>query len=233
MQLLSTTALGRAASRALIWAAVVGSIALTTTGLTACSFDSSDSKEMNLSESENSTMNHGTGTMDMTDMDLGPADASFDLRFIDAMIPHHQGAVVMAQAALEKSQRPEVKQLAQGMIAAQQQEIQQMQAWRQAWYADAEEPMMYDAQMGHMMPMTEEYRSSMMMSADLGAAGEQFDLRFINMMIPHHEGAVTMAQAALAKSQRPEIRALAQEIIDSQQQEIDQMKQWKQQWYGG
>jgi uncharacterized protein (DUF305 family) len=41
-----------------------------------------------------------------------------------------------------------------------------------------------------------------------------------------------MAQQALEKSDRPEIKALAQNIIDSQRQEINQMKQWKQQWYG-
>jgi len=50
-------------------------------------------------------------------------------------------------------------------------------------------------------------------------------------MIPHHQGAITMAQDALSKSKRPEIKQLAQEIITSQQKEIDQMKQWRQAWY--
>jgi uncharacterized protein (DUF305 family) len=91
---------------------------------------------------------------------------------------------------------------------------------------------MYSAEMGHMMPMTEEMRSSMMMNEDLGAADDQFDLRFINAMIPHHQGAIEMAQQALEKSDRPEIQELAQTIIDSQQQEIDQMQQWRNDWYG-
>lgn len=139
----------------------------------------------------------------------------------------------MAQEALEKSDRPEIKQLAQEIIDAQEKEISQLSAWRTAWYPDAgAEPMMYSSEMGHMMPMTEEMRSSMMMEGDLGAADDQFDLRFINAMIPHHEAAVEMAQQALEKSDRPEIRELAQNIIDSQQQEIDQMTQWKQDWYG-
>jgi uncharacterized protein (DUF305 family) len=51
------------------------------------------------------------------------------------------------------------------------------------------------------------------------------------MMIPHHQGAIVMAQDALNKSQRPEIKRLAQNIITSQQREIDQMKQWRTQWY--
>ena len=67
---------------------------------------------------------------------------------------------------------------------------------------------------------------------DLGAADDQFDLRFINAMLPHHEGAVTMAKEVLEKSDRPEIKEMAQEIIASQQQEIAQMKQWRKAWYG-
>jgi uncharacterized protein (DUF305 family) len=83
-----------------------------------------------------------------------------------------------------------------------------------------------------MMPMTEEMRSSMMMSGDLGAADDQFDLCFINAMIPHHQGAIDMAQQALEKSDRAEIKELTQNIIDSQQKEIDQMQQWRKDWYG-
>ena len=67
-------------------------------------------------------------------MDLGTADADYDLRFINAMIPHHEGAVAMAQDAQQKSERPEIQSLAQDIIASQQAEIEQLQQWRQAWY---------------------------------------------------------------------------------------------------
>jgi uncharacterized protein (DUF305 family) len=186
-----------------------------------------------MSGMDHGSMDHGSMNHGSMSMELGPKDEAFDLRFIDAMIPHHQGAVVMAQEALEKSNRPEIKQLAEEIIAAQEQEISQMQQWRKAWYADADDtPMMYDASMGHMMPMTPEMRESMMMSGDLGAVDDQFDLRFINMMIPHHQGAVEMANQALERSDRPEIKTLAQEIVASQQQEIDEMTQWRKEWYG-
>ena len=139
----------------------------------------------------------------MMNMELGPKDASFDLRFIDGMTPHHEGAIAMAQEALQKSKRPEIKQLAQNIIDAQQQELAQMKTWRSTWYPKANTTlMMYDTQMGHMMPMSEAMRSSMMMNEDLGAADDQFDLRFLNAMIPHHQGAVTMARQALEKSDR-------------------------------
>lgn len=60
-----------------------------------------------------------------------------------------------------------------------------------------------------------------------------YDAQFIDSMIEHHEGAITMAQDALKQSQRAEIKQLAQNIIDSQQQEIEQMTTWRQQWYPG
>jgi len=56
-------------------------------------------------------------------------------------------------------------------------------------------------------------------------------LRFMNAMIPHHEGAIAMAKDALQKSKRPEVKQLAQEIVTSQQKEVDQMKQWRKAWY--
>lgn len=70
------------------------------------------------------------------------------------------------------------------------------------------------------------------MAANLqGKTGEAFDRAFIDDMIVHHEGAVDMAEMVLLYSQRPELQAMAQEIITAQTREINQMKQWKQQWF--
>jgi uncharacterized protein (DUF305 family) len=178
-------------------------------------------------------MNHGGGMMNHSmGMDLGPADANFDLRFIDAMIPHHQGAVEMAKEAQQKSKRPEIKKLADNIIKSQNSEITQMKQWRQAWYPKAgDKPIAYNSQMGHTMEMSSDQMQTMMMSQDLGAADAEFDLRFINAMIPHHEGAVTMGQDALSKSKRPEIKKLAQEIVKAQEIEIKEMQQWRKAWY--
>lgn len=206
--------------------------------LTACSTSDSQNQVSNPATTATVTndkqpMNHGSGIMNhsMT-MDLGPADANYDLRFIDAMIPHHQGAVEMAKEAQQKSKRPEIKKLADEIIKAQNREITQMKQWRTAWYAKAgDKPMAYDAKMGHMMEMSSEQMQAMMMNMDLGAADAEFDLRFINAMIPHHEAALVMAKDALQKSQRPEIKTLAENIIKSQDAEINQMKQWRKAWY--
>ncbi len=213
---------------------------LTTGFLAACSkAPSSQTQAPNItaatsaSSKQDVAKSHNMAGMDHSmSMDLGPADADYDLRFIDGMSVHHQGAVNMAQDVLKQSKRPEMKKIANEMIVAQKREINQMKEWRKTWYPKADStPMAYHAQMGHMMAMSPEQMQSMMMSMDLGPADAQFDLRFLNAMIPHHEGALVMAQDALKKSKRPEMKKLSQEILTSQKQEIEQMQQWRQAWY--
>jgi uncharacterized protein (DUF305 family) len=175
-------------------------------------------------------MNHG-GMMNHN-MDVGPADANYDLRFIDSMIPHHQGGVVMAQELLQKSKRPELIKLAKNIITEQKKEIAQMQQWRKQWYPKASAtPIMWHSEMNHQMAMTTEHKQSIMMSMSLGKADTGFDKRFLDAMIPHHQGALTMSQDSLKKSKRPELQKLSQNIIKSQQSEIDRMTQWRQAWY--
>jgi uncharacterized protein (DUF305 family) len=175
-------------------------------------------------------MNHG-GMMNHS-MDVGPADANYDLRFLDSMIPHHQGALVMSQEVLKKSKRPELIKLAKNIIIAQKKEITQMQKWRKQWYPKASAtPIMWHAEMNHEMTMTPAHKQSMMMSMSLGKADAGFDKRFLDAMIPHHEGAVTMGKDLLQKSTRVKMQKLAQSIILSQQSEIDRMTKWRIEWY--
>ena len=213
---------------------VLGLMAIATLGsITACtagSQPSAQSPSPTMMDTGMKGMDHGS--MGGMSMELGPADAALDLRFLDAMTPHHQGAVVMAKEAQQKSKRPEIQKLAANIIQAQDKEIAQMKQWRKAWYPNASStPMAYNAKMGHMMAMSPEQKKGMMMSQNLGAADTEFDLRFINGMIPHHEGAVTMAKEVLGKTKRPEIKQMAKEIITSQQAEIKQMKAWRKAWY--
>ncbi len=181
-------------------------------------------------------MNHGgmmkQGGMMNHNMDVGPADANYDLRFIDSMLPHHQGALVMAQSAIQKSKRPELVKFAKNIVTEQKKEIAQMQQWRKQWYPTASAtPMMWHTEMKHEMPMTTAHKESMMMNMSLGEADAGFDKRFLDAMIPHHQGAVTMAKDSLKKSKRPELQKLAQNIMASQQAEISQMTRWQRQWY--
>ncbi len=178
-------------------------------------------------------MEHRSGMNHSMAMDLGPADANYDLRFIDAMRLHHQGAIAMAKEAEQKSQRREIKSLGRNIIIAQNREENELlRKWREQWYPQASgEPVAYGNQGKPTVPMSKQQQQSMSMMMDLATADAKFDLRFMNAMIAHHEGAVMMAKDALSKSKRPEIKQLSQEIVKSQQAEIDQMKQWRKAWY--
>jgi uncharacterized protein (DUF305 family) len=217
------------------FSALFGAIALTTGLIASCSAIAGKNPAESMSSVEpKMEVNHdGMSTGEMShNMDLGPADENYDLRFIDGMIPHHEGAVVMAKEALTKSKRPEMLELEKDIIKAQQSEIAMMKTWRKDWYPKASStPMAWHTKMNHMMGMPPEQMKAMRMDMNLGASDNQFDLRFINAMIPHHEGALTMAKDAIGKSKRPEIQKEAQDILSSQAAEIKQMKQWRRDWY--
>jgi uncharacterized protein (DUF305 family) len=70
----------------------------------------------------------------MNPQELGNREP-FDKAFIDAMIPHHQSAIYMAQVAQEESKIPVIKQLAEDIVDAQKREIEQMKQWRKQWYS--------------------------------------------------------------------------------------------------
>ncbi|MCU0493954.1 MAG: DUF305 domain-containing protein [Chloroflexaceae bacterium] len=158
----------------------------------------------------------------MAGMDHGSHGATtdsnlpFDAQFIDGMIVHHQGAIVMANQALKESQRPEIRQLSETIVQAQQAEITQMQGWRAAWFPNLAETKGMNMDMGPM---------------EVAAGDAPFDQRFIEAMIPHHEGAIAMAKEAQQKAERQEIKTLASQIITAQEAEIAQMRGWLKEWF--
>ena len=70
------------------------------------------------------------------DMDMAALETAkpFDRAFIDAMVPHHQGAIAMAKELLAKGEHPGLRRMADDIISAQTKEIAQMRKWREAWY---------------------------------------------------------------------------------------------------
>ena len=71
----------------------------------------------------------------------------------------------------------------------------------------------------------------MTMSPEELANQEPFDKAFIYNMIPHHESAISMANAVLEESENPEIREIAGAIVDAQEREVEQMMLWRDDWY--
>jgi uncharacterized protein (DUF305 family) len=152
------------------------------------------------------------------------ATAPYDLQFLDTMIEHHQGAVDMAKMAESKAQHTELKTLATSMITDQQREITQMKQWREQWYAGKPSAMNMD------MPGMKDSMKGMNMDHMKSMSGNEFDMMFIDMMIPHHQGGVVMANEALQKAEHAEIKTLSQAIISAQNAEIKTMQSWKSQW---
>jgi uncharacterized protein (DUF305 family) len=74
---------------------------------------------------------------------------------------------------------------------------------------------------------------SMMGGQMMGAFDEDkpFDLQFIDQMTMHHEGAIMSSRMMIGDSERPELRELARNIQESQSRQIEQMQQWREQWY--
>ena len=163
------------------------------------------------------------------------AASEFDRAFIDMMVPHHQAAVEMAKIAQERGEHPEIAQLADEIIAAQEGEIAQLRGWRETWFGSSDTPSMDAMPMlpGMDMEGHDMGAGTMDMTADIEElrTAEPFDRAFIEAMIPHHESAIAAAELAAEQAQADEIKALAGEIIEAQQREIDQMETWLDSWY--
>jgi uncharacterized protein (DUF305 family) len=157
-----------------------------------------------------------------------PADAEFnatDVGFAQGMIPHHAQAIVMADMALAQSTNPDVTKLATEIKAAQDPEIQQLTSWLESWGQAVPDT---SGSMDHSMDdMGGMMMSGMMSDADMArlenATGTDFDTMWMEMMIQHHEGAITMASDEVAEGKFEATIAMAESIITSQQAEIDTM----------
>lgn len=153
--------------------------------------------------------------------DVHTAHNSADTEFAQMMIVHHEGAVEMADLAVERAGSEEVRALAEGISAAQGPEIEKMTAWLEAWGEDVSPAVMDGMDHGEMDMNGMSQKEAM---DDLGGRnGDAFDRAFLETMIAHHEGAVDMAQAELDAGENPEALELARQIITDQEAEIAEM----------
>jgi uncharacterized protein (DUF305 family) len=146
-----------------------------------------------------------------------------DVAFVQGMIPHHRGAIVMAQLADGRAQDPEVQDLADRIEAAQGPEIQTLTGWLEEW----NEPLP-DEDMGGMVHgsggMDMEGMSEEDMAALDSAFGTDFDRLFLDLMVDHHRGAVDMAETEIAEGSNPDAVDMARGIVGSQTAEIQEME---------
>jgi len=149
-----------------------------------------------------------------------------DAQFIAMMIPHHEGAIAMAELALQRSRRPEIRALAERIRTSQSQENARMRRWYRQWYGG--DVLTRPAQrmgMGMGMPGSST-------SLDALRTAPDFDRAFLEQMIAHHRMGVMMASHAQWGSNHPVLRELEQAMVRAQSDEIDQMARWYRQWYG-
>jgi uncharacterized protein (DUF305 family) len=175
---------------------------------------------------DHSNMDHGSmgmGSREMARQMVMENGKYSDERFVDAMVPHHQGAIEMAKVALKQAEHEEIKELSHNIISSQRAEIEELKSIKKEEFGTSQVPMeMSQEQMRGM---------GMMMDPQQLANQKPFDEAFIDAMIPHHQSAIYMAQVASEKSKIPEIKELAGNIVSAQKREIEQMKQWRKQWY--
>lgn len=145
-----------------------------------------------------------------------------DIEFAQGMIGHHEQAVEMAEYALDPNSGAdtEIIDLAMRIQAAQEPEIVQMTGWLTA----AGEPITMDMVDGHDMSSMDGMMSAEQLDALAVATGAEFDLMWLQMMIAHHEGAISQAEAVKASSANPDILLLADQIIAAQQGELTEMQ---------
>ena len=145
-----------------------------------------------------------------------------DTKFSQMMIVHHEGAVEMAELAIERADSAEVRALAERIAVAQGPEIETMTSWLGAW--GEEHPAEMD--MGGMdhggMEMDGMDQETVM--AELSElSGGDFDRRFLELMTAHHRGAIEMAEEHRGDGENPEAVRLSGAIIDAQTLEITEM----------
>ncbi len=159
----------------------------------------------------------------MTEMDSVSLDASVAGDFLRQMIPHHQGAVEMAEYEIKYGKSPEMIRLARKIVTAQQQEIAEMETMLKNYpYKEGETvPIKYvDAMTKIMMDMMHQTPT------DMELKGKDVDCSFAMVMLPHHQAAVDMAMVFLKLEPQSQLVTFAQSIVSDQKKEIEQMQKF-------
>lgn len=149
---------------------------------------------------------------DKTAMTLGRPDRSLDLRYINAMIAHHRGAMLLAEQALSNTQRKEMKDLSAKILADEPGAIAELYEWKKDWYDD-----------------TRKVKDPIV--ANLGTSDEKFDLRFLNALIAHHESGLQMTEEVKTKSSRIEVLNNADAVETFLTTTLEVFENWRSEWY--
>ena len=155
------------------------------------------------------------------------ADSSYspaDVRFMHDMIPHHHQALEMAELVADRTNRPELIDVAGRINASQRDEIELMQGWLRERGEHVPDPTAHDAMHTHHSMAGMATPEQM---AELAASqGTAFDRLFLELMITHHEGAVTMVEELLEQpgsAYDPVLFEFTSDVTNDQTTEIERM----------
>ncbi|WP_370416934.1 DUF305 domain-containing protein [Streptomyces fradiae] len=199
--------------------AVTGAVAAAGLLLAACGGSGEGKDSM-------SGMDHGgkTSASASASAGAGSSTGSFndaDVMFAQMMIPHHEQALEMAKLADGRAEDAEIKKIVGAIEKAQDPEIRKMRSWLKAWGR----PEAMEGGGGHGGHSMAGMMSDAEMKELAAAKGGDFDRRFAELMIAHHEGAVDMAKSEQQGGADPAARKVADDVVRTQAAEIAQLKQ--------
>ncbi|MBW8705518.1 hypothetical protein MBT84_38530 [Streptomyces sp. MBT84] len=202
-----TRALRRKSARRI---AACGVIAAGVLVLSACGNDSNDM----------GSMNHGSGHSSPAATATATAGAynDADVHFAQMMIPHHEQAVEMAKLADGYAADSEIKSIATKIEKAQDPEINTMTGWLQSWGKPTATGDMPGMDMGDGMMSDKDMQELKAMK------GTEFDKMFAQMMIDHHNGAISMAKTEQKDGENADAVKLAGDIVTGQSAEVKQLQ---------
>ena len=224
--------------------AVTAALAAAVLTLTACGATSSPTVAGTTATSVTSSMSSammssGSVAMPMPVAPAGPHNQA-DITFAQQMTIHHRGAIAMADLAPTRADSSQVKTLAVAIKAAQAPELIEMTGWLAAWAPSTDmngmptttaAPSSTTGGTGGMAGMGDSTAAAMpgmmtdqQMTELTAASGVTFDKMFLQLMITHHEGALTMATTEKAEGSNPAALKLADSITISQTAQITQMQ---------
>ncbi|MFI8522002.1 DUF305 domain-containing protein [Streptomyces sp. NPDC085481] len=140
-----------------------------------------------------------------------------DFTYVQMMIEHHKQALTMTALVPQRAESPKVKKVAERISAAQGPEIGAMEGWLK----NNGGPRPQTGHDHHSMPgMATEAQLAELRTA----RGKAFDTLFLQLMITHHEGAVTMAAEVLSQGNNVLVEEMAGDVIAQQTAEINRMR---------
>ena len=162
----------------------------------------------------------------------GKRNEGAEKAFLTAMVSHHESALDMAKIAEQRGKDPFITQLAKDIGSTQAREIAEMKQIyaRRLGGRLKPDPGGHDglgltaaeAGMTHSPETSEKLRSA-----------DPFDRAFVDEMVPHHRGAIRMANVVLKKTDDASLRKLARAIIATQEREIEEMNDFRTKEFGG